>query len=235
VKIRIEGASKSFSEKTALSGIELVFEPGSFTVLLGPNGAGKTTLLRVVDLILRPDSGEVYYDNRPARALKRAEVVAIRRRMAFVEQNPIVFSGSVEWNAAYGLRARGVREYAGKIHETLKFVGLTHLAKAPAQCLSGGETQRLTLARALIVEPEVLLLDEPGSNIDAQSISMVSSFIGKAVSSGTSVILVTHFPEEYLPLNPAVVVMRDGQIVRKESLATLLRDPEDTGGTASRD
>lgn len=218
MKIRIEGVSKLFSGKAALSGIDLEFEPGSFTVLLGPNGAGKTTLLRVMDLILRPDAGEVYYDGRPARALKRSEVIATRRRMTFVEQNPIVFSGSVEWNVAYGLRARGIKGYMERVREILKLVGLTHLAKTQAQFLSGGETQRLAIARALIVEPEVFLLDEPGSNIDAQSVSMVSSFIKKAISSGTSVILVTHFPEEYLPLNPATVAMRDGRII----------DPADT-------
>lgn len=228
MKIRIENVSKFFSGKEALSRIDLTFEPGSFTVLIGPNGAGKTTLLKVTDLILKPDAGEVYYDGRPARTLKRSEIIAIRRRMTFVEQNPIVFSGSVEWNAAYGLRARGIKGYEERVKEILKLVGLADLAKAPAQCLSGGETQRLAIARALIVEPEVFLLDEPGSNIDAQSVSMVSTFIIKAISSGISVILVTHFPEEYLPLNPMAVEMKDGMIIKKESLAAILRDRADT-------
>jgi len=228
VKIRIENVSKYFSGKAALSGINLSFEPGSFTVLIGPNGAGKTTLLRVMDLLLRPDAGEVYYDGRPAKGLNRSEVIATRRRMTFVEQNPIVFSGSVEWNAAYGLRARGIKSYEEMVKEILKLVGLADLAKAPAQCLSGGETQRLAIARALIVDPEVFLLDEPGSNIDAESVSMIFSFIKKAISSRTSVILVTHFPEEYLPLNPMAVAMKDGRIIKKESLAAILRDRADT-------
>lgn len=190
-------------EGAALSGIDLALAPGSFTWLLGPSGAGKSSLLRLMSLSLRATEGELeVLDTRIAR-LPRRGFPALRRRIGVVFQDYRLLSHlSVYENAALPLRIQGLTEarLAADVREILRWVGLLERADSSPATLSGGEQQRLALARAVVARPALLVADEPTGNLDATQARRVIALLREMHRMGTTVIVATHseaLPEEY--------------------------------------
>src|SRR5436309_5569535 len=168
--IVIKGLSKRYGDVAAVRGLDLQVKPGELVALLGPSGCGKTTTLRLVAGFLKPESGEIWVGER-CLSSSRAVVPPERRRMAMIFQSYALWPHmTVAQNVAYGLRfKRGVprADREGKVTEMLRVVQLAGYEHRYPGELSGGQQQRVAVARALVVEPEILLLDEPLSNLDA--------------------------------------------------------------------
>ncbi|MDR7554210.1 MAG: ABC transporter ATP-binding protein [Armatimonadota bacterium] len=226
VHLRLERVTKRLGTTLAVDDVSLEVPEGSFTTLLGPSGCGKTTTLRIVAGFYRPDAGEVYL-----RGARITDVPAHRRQMAMVFQEYALFPHmTVAENVGYGLRMRRVSpgELTRRVTAALDLVGLAGLAsKFPLQ-LSGGQQQRVALARALVVEPEVLLLDEPLSNLDAKLRVRVRTEIRALQQAlGKTTIYVTHDQEEALSISDRIAVMHQGRIVQLGTPREIYYRPRD--------
>jgi tungstate transport system ATP-binding protein len=214
-----------YGDKTALKIPRLEIKSGEALALLGPNGAGKTTLLKVMGLLQSPDTGEVYFNGAKAGA---SNALAIRRRIAMVFQEPLLLNASVFQNAALGLRLRG---YAGHQIETrlvpwLERLGISHLSAHSGRSLSGGEAQRTSLARALAVGPELLLLDEPFSALDPTSREvLLRDFQRIMKDTGITTVFVTHDRAEAFTLAARVGVMQNGHLAQLGSRESVFMKP----------
>ena len=168
--LEIEKVFKEYERKNVLENINLHLKRGTSLGIIGPTGCGKTTLLRIIDLIEKPSSGKIYFDGVDVSKTQKDEL-KYRRKIGMVFQKPVVFKGTVLENIQYGLKVRNCEKesYNDKIIGLLKSLGLEGYEDRNASTLSGGETQRIALARALIIEPEILLLDEPTANLDPLS------------------------------------------------------------------
>jgi tungstate transport system ATP-binding protein len=177
------------------------------TVIMGPNGAGKSLLLRLLHGLLEPSAGEVIWGGRPADN-------AIRLRQAMVFQRPVLLRRSALANLTHALRARGVprRERHARAAKMLSAAGLGALARTPARLLSGGEQQRLAMARALSLEPDILFLDEPTANLDPASTLAIEQLIQRAHDKGAKIVLVTHDLGQARRLADEVVFLHRGRI-----------------------
>ena len=204
----------------------LVVGRGEHLSVLGPNGAGKSTLLRLLAAVETPYSGEVTID---AVGTQRGGV-GLRRRVAYATQRPGLLTTSVRRNVELPLRWRKVpRARRGEIAlAALERLNVAHLADRPAGALSGGEQQRVSLARALAIDPAVLLLDEPAAGLDAQSRSAFFADLEQALADrATTVVQVSHRAEEALRLADRVVVLVDGRVRQVGSPDVLNRFPAD--------
>ena len=241
--IRCEGLSKSFGRKWAVEGVDLVIERGVICALLGPSGCGKTTTLRLIAGFERPDAGTVAVGERTV-AGDGAFVAPERRRIGMVFQDYALFPHlSVEGNVAYALgRTRDAR----RVDEVLRLVGLDRMGDRFPHELSGGEQQRVALARALAPTPEVILLDEPFSNLDAGLRARVRQEMREILlAADVTALFVTHDQEEALSLADRVAVMRRGRIEQEGTpeevygrptsrwVADFLGDAEIVPGTAA--
>jgi ABC-type Fe3+/spermidine/putrescine transport system ATPase subunit len=209
--VRLVEVSKRFGTMTAVDRVSLHVPEGQFTTLLGPSGCGKTTTLRMIAGFYPPDNGDVFIGGTRVNDLP-----PYRRQTAMVFQEYALFPHmTVFENVAYGLRMRGVAssEVRRRVAAALALVGLSGVeGKFPAR-LSGGQQQRVALARALIVEPEVLLLDEPLSNLDAKLRVRVRTEIRLLQQQlGKTAIYVTHDQEEALAISDRIAVMEGGRI-----------------------
>ena len=190
---------------------ELDVSPGEVLAVVGPNGAGKSTLIHVLALLERPSAGEVLFDGRPVRG----DLLSYRRRMAVVFQEPLLLDATVESNVGSGLALRGVprAERAHRVRRWLERFGIAALARRSARTLSGGEAQRVSLARALVMEPEVLLLDEPFAALDEPTRQALIDDLDRAlVETGTTVVFVSHDRAEALRLGDRVAVIIGGRV-----------------------
>jgi tungstate transport system ATP-binding protein len=190
-----------------LAGIDLKLRPGVRTVVMGPNGAGKSLLLRLLHGLLEPTAGTIAWHGRPAED-------ATRRRQAMVFQRPVLLRRSALGNLQHALRSRGLarREQRRRAEDALDKAQLTASAHTPARLLSGGEQQRLALARALSLAPEVLFLDEPTANLDPASTVAIERLIQDAHEHGTKVVLVTHDAGQARRLADEIVFLCDGRL-----------------------
>lgn len=185
----------------ALSGLDFMLEPGSFTWLLGPSGAGKSSLLRLMHLSLRASEGEVEVLGADIARLPRRAFPALRRRIGVVFQDYRLLPHlSAYENAALPLRIQGVPEarITADVREILRWVGLLDRADAAPAALSGGEQQRLALARAVVSRPALLVADEPTGNLDEAQARRVITLLREMHRLGTTVVVATH--SEILPV-----------------------------------
>ncbi len=206
--------SKAFGQLSVLEDVTFGVEAGQLTALLGPSGCGKTTLLRLIAGFEQPDSGVIIINGRVVADQQR-EVPAEQRRVGMVFQEYALFQHlDVAGNIAFGLRG-SPRQKQARASELLALVGLTGLEKRMPYELSGGQQQRVALARALAPRPEILLLDEPFSNLDAALRIQLRAEV-KAIlkSTGTTCIFVTHDQEEALSFADQVAVMLGGRILQ---------------------
>jgi tungstate transport system ATP-binding protein len=226
--IEVAGVTHRYDEQAVLHNINFSVDRGTVFVFIGPTGAGKTTLLRIVDLLEVPGVGEIYFDGIriPQSGKQRLE---IRRRMSFIHQKPQVFNLSVYDNVACGLRWRGEEKdrIAGKVDHILEMVGLEGYKNRNAQTLSGGEAQRVALARSLVLEPEVLLLDEPTANLDPISTTKIEQLISQvARQRNTTMIIATHDMSQGQQLADRIGVLLNGQLVQTGNATDIFRSPQ---------
>ena len=200
-----------------IDGMELMIPRGSMTVMMGPNGAGKSLLLRLLHGLLTPTAGQVLWSGRPLDA-------GLRQQQAMVFQRPVLLRRSVAANIRFVLKLRG-RPDPTRVDEILTEVGLDAHAKQPARLLSGGEQQRLNLARALASDPRVLFLDEPTANLDPASTAAIEAIVKRAHSSGTKIIFVTHDLGQARRLADDVVFLDSGRLAEQSSAQTFFNNP----------
>ena len=202
----------SYQDHVVLRQVNLEVPAGRCFAIVGHNGAGKSTLLRLLALLEPPTAGTV---KALANGQQLAVDLALRRRMVMVLQRPFLFNGSVLANAGYGLKVRGVprREARERAYHALGRVGLASLAHRAARTLSGGEAQLVNLARALAVEPEVLLLDEVTSHLDPDNEERVESIVRELAATGRiTVVLVTQDVGQASRLADQGAVLRRGRV-----------------------
>jgi iron(III) transport system ATP-binding protein len=213
--VRMRGLSKSFGSVRAVRELNLDIEPGELLAVLGPSGCGKTTLLRMIAGFERPDAGCVVVSDEVVAGPGRM-VPPEKRKVGMVFQDYALFPHlTVEGNVAFGLSTRSREERDATTRRTLELVGLQHKKSCPVYELSGGERQRVALARALAPEPELVLLDEPFSNLDATLRAGLRREVELILRDAeATALLVTHDQEEALSLADRLAVMRDGQIVQ---------------------
>ncbi len=199
---------------------------GEFVSLIGPNGSGKSTLLLTIMCLLRRLEGRVVHRGEEVRT--GADALALRRRIAMVLQDPLLFDATVRENVASGLRFRalGRAEIRRRVETCLERFNLAHMADRSARKLSGGEARRVSLARAVAVEPDLLLLDEPFVNLDLPTRQAMAEDLDRTVrSTGMAAILVTHDRSEALRLSNRMVVMHGGRIVQADAPAVVMSSP----------
>ncbi len=190
---------------------------GEVLAVIGPNGAGKSTLLRVIGLLDKPTAGQMRFDGQPALGPSvHIDPVGYRRRMALVFQEPLLLDTTVFDNVALGLWLRGgvsAQETTRRVEHWLSRFGITQLAQRQARTLSGGEAQRTSLARAFVLAPELLLLDEPFAGLDPPARSIIQTDVRQALAeTGTTAILVTHDRDEALFFGHRVAVLIGGRL-----------------------
>ena len=223
--VEVSGVSKRYDDLWAVKGVSFTAPAGSFTSLLGPSGCGKTTTLRLIAGFAALDEGEVRIGGRPVDDLP-----PWRRNLGVVFQNYALFPFMTVFdNVAFGLRRRKVprSETAERVAEAIDLVGLPDLAQRYPRQLSGGQQQRVALARALVIRPDVLLLDEPLSNLDAK-LRAEMRFELKRIQRETGVtsIFVTHDQEEALTLSDQIVVMNLGTVAGAAAPKAIWEQPE---------
>ncbi len=194
--IELRGLRRDFGERTALAGVTLELPPGRSLVVLGANGAGKTTLLRVLATLLRPSGGEA----RVLGCELPREAWRLRGRVGYLGHEPLLYRDLTgRENLRFHARLHGVAggRAEERIAELLRRIGIERRADDRVADLSAGMRQRLAVCRCVLHEPELLLLDEPDSNLDAEGRELARGLIGP--SGGRTRILVTHDPERFLP------------------------------------
>jgi tungstate transport system ATP-binding protein len=218
---------QQFQGKVILKDINLKVERGGAFALIGPTGAGKTTLLRLIDLLDSPVKGQIYFDGVDVTRSGRKRLAA-RRRMAYVQQKPIVFSMNVYDNVACGLRWRHVERKAirKKVEEALELVGMADLRNRDAKTLSGGETQQIAIARSLVTEPEMLLLDEPTANLDPVSTAKIESVLARIIQEKrTTILMATHDMSQGQRLAQMIGVLMEGDLVQIGQKSEIFEKP----------
>ena len=204
--------------KTILEDVSLRLAPLSLTVVMGPNGAGKSILLRLLHGLLQPSGGEILWGGKSLDP-------AIRQRQAMVFQRPVLLRRSVADNILFALRLRGTGT-SRDCDRILAAAGLSAQAEQAARSLSGGEQQRLALARALVFQPEVLFLDEPTANLDPASTAAIESAVLDVRRSGTKIIFVSHDLGQAQRLADDVVFLHRGKLQEHSSAAVFFNSPE---------
>jgi tungstate transport system ATP-binding protein len=214
--LRLEDVSYAASGRTIIEPLSLTLERGMSTIVLGANGAGKSVLMRLMHGLLAPSSGRV------AWSLPEAH-----RRQAMVFQRPVMLRRSALANVVYALKAARVtlRDRERRAREALAEVGLAHAAGRPARVLSGGEQQRLALARAWALHPEVLFLDEPTANLDPGAVREIEAVIKAFDVSGTKIVMSTHNLGQARRLGDEILFLHQGRLAERAPVETFFKRP----------
>jgi iron(III) transport system ATP-binding protein len=233
MRIQISGLTKRYGDTTAVMDLDLEISDGELVVLLGPSGCGKTTTMRSVVGLEAPDAGRIEVGDAVVfDAARSINVPPNKREMGMVFQSYAIWPHkTVRENVAYPLiqQRRGRAEIADRVDRVLDLVGLSNYAERGASLLSGGQMQRVALARSVVAQPRVLLLDEPLSNLDAKLRDHLRFELREIQQRlGITTIYVTHDQTEALALADRIAVMREGRIVQLDTPAVLYRRPVDT-------
>jgi len=205
-----------FGQATVLDGLTLDLAPGGCTMVMGPNGAGKSLLLKLLHGLMVPTSGRIDWSGHAPR-----DVTA---RHAFVFQKPVLLRRSVAANLDFVLKVRG--KDRGRCRVLLDHVGLSHKADQPARLLSGGEAQRLALARALATDPEVMFLDEPTASLDPASVLAIETIVADARDRGMRIVFVTHDMGQARRMADDVLFLNRGRIAEHSRAADFFPEPQ---------
>lgn len=225
--VELENIYKNYEDLQVLHDINLKIKRGTSTALVGPTGSGKTVLLRLIDLLEKPSSGKVYFEGFDANESSNRRL-NIRRKMGMVFQKPLAFKATVYENVAYGLKVRRkTKDTDKKIKNILEVIGLEGYGNRNALKLSGGETQRLALARAMITDPKLLLLDEPTANLDPISTTKMEELISKINQEfETTIIMTTHDLTQGQKLADEMVILNNGFISQTGTPDEIFRKPK---------
>ncbi|OPY27181.1 MAG: Trehalose/maltose import ATP-binding protein MalK [Methanocella sp. PtaU1.Bin125] len=225
--LSVRGVTRRIGRRAILNDVSLDVDRGEMIAVLGPSGSGKTTLLRVINMLDRPDAGTVLFRGQDIWAGNEEET---RRSMVMMFQKPVPFSMSVYDNIAYGMKLRKMskQEISAAVEEALKLLDMAGKESQYARSLSGGEAQRLAFARAYVLKPDLLLLDEPTANLDPANAGIMERVIRETSRRlGTTVILVTHDMYQARRLASRSAFMLDGELIEMKPTAELFSSPDD--------
>lgn len=216
--IQVRNLVKSFGSQVALRGVELAVEEGEFLTLVGPNGAGKTTLIRILATLTRPTGGEVWIDGR-----NLAEgALELRRRIGFISHQPLLYGDlTAQENLRFYARIYNLAEAAERIEQVLEQVGLLSRRRDPVRTFSRGMQQRLSIARAILHRPAVLLLDEPYTGLDQQAAAMLDQVMQAVGAASRTVLMTTHDLHRGLSMSDRVAILSAGRLVYQAPRADL--------------
>ena len=215
--LKLDGLKLELGGQTLIDGITLtVAEPG-ISVIMGFNGAGKSLLLRLLHGLVPLTSGSIQWAGE-------TNSDAVRRRQAMVFQSPVLLRRSVAANIDFALNVRGLGN-ADRRDELLRLVGLAELSARPARLLSGGEQQRLALARALSCRPEVLFLDEPTANLDPASVALIEDTLKGVAADGVKILFVTHDVGQAKRLGDEIIFLHQGRVAEQSAASAFFSDP----------
>ncbi len=216
--IKMTSIEKRYGRSVALSLEELTIEVGRLHLLSGPNGSGKSTLLSILALLTRPEQGEMFWGDERV-SWNSGLLNHLRRKVTLLHQSPYLFYGTVFDNVTFGLSVRGIRgnEAQQAVTDTLELVRLPGFSNRKIDQLSGGEAQRVAMARALVIRPELLLLDEPLANVDNESARVLEEVISTLPDNGTTVVMSSHDPFQHERIPCRIISLLDGKLVNTSS------------------
>ncbi len=217
--IHFENVTKEYELQTALRDVTCSIEKGEMVFLTGPSGSGKTTMLKLVYLAELPDQGNITIAGWETGSLKESSIPFVRRNIGVVFQDfRLLDNRNIFENIALALRIRGIgeREIKTRVYEALKTVSLRHKADSYPRRLSGGEQQRIVIARAIVAEPTVLLADEPTGNLDPDTAEDVMKTFKDIHAKGTTILIATHNRELYMNSGKRVLRLEAGSLVSQE-------------------
>ena len=220
--IRLKNIYYSINSKTILNDISIGICKQGITGIIGPSGSGKSTLLRILNRLISPDSGSLEFKNKDYNDISPN---LLRKQIGLVNQKPYLFEGTVEDNLMYGPSIWDVKLDTETRLEILNKSGLdSGFLKREAGSLSGGEQQRVNLARTLANSPEVILLDEPTSNLDFVSEEIIENTLKQLHSEGIKIIIVTHSLEQTRRLTDCLLFMKEGKVLEYTKTESFFKD-----------
>lgn len=225
MELRSEKIVKVYKDRMVVKGVDIHVKSGEIVGLLGPNGAGKTTSFYMMVGFIRPTSGKVFIDGQDVTALPMFE--RARHGLGYLAQEPTIFKGLTVEENLLAVLERILDDKAAqkkRVDELLNEFGLTKLAKQKAWTLSGGEKRRMEIARCMISNPQIILLDEPFVGIDPITVSDLRHMIFKLKDKGIGVLITDHNVRETLPLTERAYLIYDGKILVEGDQNTLLND-----------
>lgn len=219
--LELKGLSLVAGGRRVIDRVDLHIEHPGISVIMGPNGAGKSLLLRLMHGLMEPTEGDIFWGGMPMNG-------QIRLRQAMVFQKPVLFRRTAAANITHALRVRGVArsERVQRARQALQLAGLESRASAPARVLSGGEQQRLCLARALSLNPDILFLDEPTASLDPASTLVIERLLIDAQHRGIKVIIVTHDVGQARRLAQDIIFLHHGRVIEHQPALTFFTEPD---------
>ena len=224
--LRLEAVRYEAGGRRLIDGVDLELGAGVRTVIIGPNGAGKSLLLRLCHGLIAPTAGRVRWAVPDGRRLRRAQ--------AMVFQRPVLLRRSVRANVDHALAVHGVprAERPARVAAALDEAGLSPLARSPARVLSGGEQQRLALARAWALRPQVLFLDEPSAHLDPTATRAVEAMLADFVAVGTKLVVTTHDLGQARRLGDEILFLQGGRVLERAATGDFFAGPKSAQAAA---
>jgi len=219
--LKVQGLCKRYGDTEVVRGLDLHVRRGECFGLLGPNGAGKTTTLRLLLGLIEPDSGQIELAGIPvpARAREARMKVGVVPQIDNLDPDFTVRENLLVYGSYFGMPKSAIAE---RVPALLEFAGLTHKANAPIAQLSGGMKRRLTLARALVHDPDILFLDEPTTGLDPQARHLIWQGLRRLIAEGKTIVLTTHFMDEAERLTDRLAILDHGRIVAEGAPGALI-------------
>lgn len=224
----LENVIQRYGNRDVLNIASLDIHRGEILAIVGPSGAGKSTLLRLLAMLEAPVAGNVDYNTKQSKYTYHDIPIVAKRQIAMVFQRPALLSRSVRANVSYGLKLRGEKGHQAQVNDMLERLSMLELSDAKPRTLSGGEMQRVSIARAMILQPQVLILDEPTSNLDPHNIRIIERFLQEQhAHHKTTIIIVTHNIFQAKRLAERTALLYDGQLIEVADTETFFENPRD--------
>lgn len=225
--IEIYNLKKIFENNTVIDIPYLKIKKGKITAIIGPSGSGKSTLMALINGLAKPSEGKIIIEGEEFSA-NRDYSEYIRKQMTMVFQEPVMFKETLEKNIEYGLKLRGVKDIKKKIFNISELLGIQDKLKQRAPTLSGGEASRASLARAMVFEPKLLILDEPTSNLDPQNVAVIEAALKNMQKVlANTIIVVTHNMFQAKRIADEAVFLLDGKVVEFGAVNEIFENPSD--------